>query len=329
LYVTDFNNHRIQKFDSSGTYLTQWGSYGTGNGQFKYPTGVAIDGSGNVYVAEYTNNRIQKFDSSGTYLTKWGSYGTDDGQFQLPLGVAVDGTGGVYVADNFSNRIQKFDSLGNYLTKWGSSGTGDGQFQFAFYVAVAASGNVYVSDAGNQRIQKFAPSSATTTNSVESTTTTTSVIPTTTTSALQTTTTTTINHEDYQDARITALETEIAQIKQALQSCGCTAPPTNINLSALKAIPSNEKVTLKWQTETETDNTGFNIWRAEGFQKINEEFIPALGSPVSGSEYDFVDQWVLNGKRYFYLLEDVATTGMSTFHGPVKATPRWIYGVGR
>jgi hypothetical protein len=52
-----------------------------------------------------------------------------------------------------------------------------------------------------------------------------------------------------------------------------------------------------------------------------------LGSAVSGSDYEFVDQWVLNGKRYFYLLEDIDSSGISTFHGPVKAVPRWIYEV--
>jgi hypothetical protein len=102
-----------------------------------------------------------------------------------------------------------------------------------------------------------------------------------------------------------------------------TAPPTNINLSVLDAVPSNERVILKWQTESETDNAGFNIWRADGFVKINNAVIPASGSAVSGSEYDFVDDWVLNGKRYFYLLEDIDTNGISTFHGPVNAVPRW------
>ena len=119
-------------------------------------------------------------------------------------------------------------------------------------------------------------------------------------------------------------------LRAALQQCqaelqACLNPPTRIELSTLAATPFDKKVILKWQTETETDNAGFNIWRAEGFQKMNESFIPALGSPVSGSEYNFVDEWVLNGKRYFYLLEDIDTNGISTFHGPVKATPRWIY----
>jgi hypothetical protein len=106
-----------------------------------------------------------------------------------------------------------------------------------------------------------------------------------------------------------------------------TAPPTNIKLSVLDAVPSNEQVLLQWKTETETGNAGFNVWRADNFVKINNALLPAFGSSVSGSEYDFVDQWVLNGKRYFYLLEDIDTSGISTFHGPVKAVPRWIYEV--
>src|SRR5206468_10221457 len=75
VYVADAGNNRIQKFDSTGTFLTTWGSFGSGNGQFNLLGGVATDGSGNVYVADDGNNRIQKFDSTGTFLTTWGSPG--------------------------------------------------------------------------------------------------------------------------------------------------------------------------------------------------------------------------------------------------------------
>ena len=91
-----------------GTFVTTWGSSGTGDGQFNAPLGVATDGNGNVYVADTNNNRIQKFDASGTFLTTSGSYGSGNGQFSNPIGVATDGSGNLYVADTNNNRIQKF-----------------------------------------------------------------------------------------------------------------------------------------------------------------------------------------------------------------------------
>ena len=100
------------------------------NAQFINPTGVAIDGLGNIYVVDSMNTCIQKFDSNGNYLGEWGSYGSGNGQFKWPYGVAVDGQGNVYVADTGNNRIQKFDSSGNYLGQWGSYGSGNGQFNW-------------------------------------------------------------------------------------------------------------------------------------------------------------------------------------------------------
>jgi sugar lactone lactonase YvrE len=139
----------------SYSFSAQWGSPGSGSGQFNQPHGVAVDSSGNVYVADYGNSRIQKFDSSGGYLTKWGGQGSGNGQFNYPSSVATDSSGNVYVADSENHRIQKFDSNGGYLTKWGTRGNSSGQFITAMSVAVDSSGNVYVADWGNHRIQKF------------------------------------------------------------------------------------------------------------------------------------------------------------------------------
>ena len=71
VFVLDDVDDRIQKFTDTGTFLTQWGSGGTGDGQFTTPFGIAVDGSGNVFVADAVNNRIQKFDSNGTCVTGW------------------------------------------------------------------------------------------------------------------------------------------------------------------------------------------------------------------------------------------------------------------
>jgi DNA-binding beta-propeller fold protein YncE len=62
VYVVDTANHRIQKFDSEGNFITKWGSQGDGDGEFRGPSGVAVDSSNNVYVSEQGHgSRIQKF----------------------------------------------------------------------------------------------------------------------------------------------------------------------------------------------------------------------------------------------------------------------------
>ncbi|MGA7436312.1 MAG: hypothetical protein WBW44_11960, partial [Solirubrobacterales bacterium] len=52
VYVADFDNDRIQKFTSEGTFITKWGGWGTGNGQFRGPNAIATDAAGNVYVTD-------------------------------------------------------------------------------------------------------------------------------------------------------------------------------------------------------------------------------------------------------------------------------------
>ena len=146
-------------------YVTKWGVYGSGNGEFDHPYDIAVDLSGCVYVVDITNNRIQKFEPNeitGNYdfVTKWGSLGSGDGQFDHPQGVAVDSSGHVYIADRYNHRIQKFTSSGTYLLQWGSLGSSNGQFTHPVGVFVDSSNYVYVADKHNNRIQKFASNGA-------------------------------------------------------------------------------------------------------------------------------------------------------------------------
>src|SRR5213592_879951 len=67
VYVADWSNNRIQKFTSTGTFVTTWGTSGYYAGQFQGPAGVAVDAGGNVYVADTHNHRVQKFTNNGTY----------------------------------------------------------------------------------------------------------------------------------------------------------------------------------------------------------------------------------------------------------------------
>src|SRR5450631_408342 len=67
-YVTEDYKSSVVKLTAEGSYLIQWGSYGSGNGQFEYSEGVAVDTSNNVYVVDANNHRVEKVDGNGNYL---------------------------------------------------------------------------------------------------------------------------------------------------------------------------------------------------------------------------------------------------------------------
>jgi DNA-binding beta-propeller fold protein YncE len=121
VYVCEYFGNRVQKFTSNGVYLAQWGTPGSGDGQFSGMSGIGHDGSGNIYVSENGNSRVQVFTNGGAFLTKWGTPGSGNGQFSYPAGNLVDGSGNVYVVENFNARVQKFGqpATPTTSTSWG------------------------------------------------------------------------------------------------------------------------------------------------------------------------------------------------------------------
>ncbi len=143
-----------------------------------------------------------------------------------------------------------------------------------------------------------------------------------TVSGINTNVTGQVSHLDVIDTVITSQDSsaEVAIICEKI---------TLIELSSFNAYPSNKEVLIKWVTESETDNAGFNLYRCasreEEYIKINDCLIPASGSPTEGSFYEIVDEDVENRKTYCYKLEDIDINGKSTLHEPVCATPRFIF----
>jgi sugar lactone lactonase YvrE len=142
-------------------FIRQWGSYGTDDGQFLFPHGIAIDSSGMIYTTDDDLDRITKFTGTGGFVTKWGGGGTLDGHFDGMTAIAVGPNQHVYVIDTGNNRVQEFTGDGFFVRKWGrnggdgSYGSGDGEFEIPIGIDVDTDGNVYVADLLNHRIQKF------------------------------------------------------------------------------------------------------------------------------------------------------------------------------
>ncbi len=154
ILVADTNNGRIEKFSSTGAFLSIIGMKGGGHGQLGEPNGIAVDRAGNIYVAEVgSNHRVQKLAPDGTFIAEW--KGPDLG-FYGPRRIAIGPDDSIYVVDQGHTRIVKFSPDGHVLSSWGSKGSGDGQFNDPTSVAVdSTSGKVYVADPINKRIQVF------------------------------------------------------------------------------------------------------------------------------------------------------------------------------
>lgn len=157
ILVNDWHNGRVQRFDTKGRFIHNFGDTGPASRQVHGPTGLAVDRQGNVYVSSWFNNTIQKFDNRGRWLMSIGSKGSGDGQLNGPARLTMDRDGNLVVADWGNNRVQTFSTDGRFLSKVGSQGREGGQFDQPVGVAVDNQGNLFVSDAANSRVQMFRP----------------------------------------------------------------------------------------------------------------------------------------------------------------------------
>ena len=196
LFIADTYNRRIRKVDSAGVISTVAGTgeftFGGGDrgdggpavdAQLATPSGMALDGAGNLFIADTYNNRIRKVDSAGvistiagsgeTGLIGGGGFSGDGGpaveaELYNPHSVALDGAGNLFIADTYNHRIRKVDSAGVISTVagsgeagfFGSGFSGDGgpataaRLNGAKGVAVDGAGNLFIADNGNHRIRK-------------------------------------------------------------------------------------------------------------------------------------------------------------------------------
>ncbi|MCS6907753.1 MAG: hypothetical protein RML93_07725 [Anaerolineales bacterium] len=85
----------------------------------------------------------------------------------------------------------------------------------------------------------------------------------------------------------------------------------------------NPQVVIEWETATEVDTVGFNLYRAaqpEGpYQKLNPSIIPSSSAALEGGSYHYIDANVMPGRVYYYQLEDIDDQGRTTLHPPIPA----------
>jgi sugar lactone lactonase YvrE len=194
IYIADFGNERIREVAAStGDISTVAGDGSLGysgdggaatSAELNQPTGVAVDGAGDVYVADYANDRVRAVGGNAYSLPGPGLINTlagdgvggysgdggraDNAEIYQPTGVAVDASGNVYIADQFNQRVRKVTASTGKISTVAGDGTGgysgDGgiatsaEMQNPNGVAVDSAGNIYIADTYNNRIRKVTAS---------------------------------------------------------------------------------------------------------------------------------------------------------------------------
>jgi DNA-binding beta-propeller fold protein YncE/tetratricopeptide (TPR) repeat protein len=153
IYIADTDAHRVVVLDQSGKPVLTWGSKGDQNGQFKDPSGIAVDEQGNVYVADGGNGRIQVFDDSGAFLRGFGAKGSGPKQFSDPGGISV-AQGLLYVADAGNSRVQVLTTGGIFLGQITGTTKKD-EMKVPVDVAVDAQNRIYVLDSDMNKVRVF------------------------------------------------------------------------------------------------------------------------------------------------------------------------------
>ena len=119
VYVADFGNHRIQRFDRTLSFVSalstrdaeeQWTRFG-------YPTDITLSRLGSLFICDSENGRIVKVDAANRVETAFGGFGGGAGRLQHPVQVECGPSDWIYVLD--PPRVVVFDSFGNFLTTLG------------------------------------------------------------------------------------------------------------------------------------------------------------------------------------------------------------------
>ncbi|CAF1001684.1 unnamed protein product [Didymodactylos carnosus] len=165
LYVSDFNNHRVQYWAyGSTTGVTVAGGHGIGNAtnQLNHSSTLSVDSNGNMFIGDSYNFRVQYWSNgstSGQSVAANNGYGANLNQIKYSDGLYVNfaSSNAIYTSDNGNYRIMKWapNATTGSVVFGGTTGTGLNQLYGASTIDFDSSGNLYIADSGNHRILKY------------------------------------------------------------------------------------------------------------------------------------------------------------------------------
>jgi hypothetical protein len=115
VFVADYGNHRIERFDRALSFISSLSTRDSDNPneRFGYPSDVALSRQGDLYICDTENSRIVKVDQTNKVERTFGDFGAGKGRLTMPRKVGLGPKDAIYVLDGA--RVAVFDAFGNYL----------------------------------------------------------------------------------------------------------------------------------------------------------------------------------------------------------------------
>ena len=155
IYVADYSNHRMQKFNTEGEFVAAVGGSGSNQLQFGYPIGIVYNRrDNNLYVAGHSNHRIQVLTTDLRFVRSFGTQGSGNGQLLSPFNIAFDDANNLYVTDYSNHRVQVLTTEGQFLRTFKQKANGQ-QLKCPWAIAIDSSNTVYVSEDGPNCVSVF------------------------------------------------------------------------------------------------------------------------------------------------------------------------------
>jgi DNA-binding beta-propeller fold protein YncE len=159
----------LDKFDRQGRFLGEVARFrtGSGRGELRSPSGVAVDDAGDFFVPDAERHRIVKFNAQGRFLAELGAEGTAEGELFGPRDVEIGADGRILVADTENHRVQVWNPDGSFVAAFGAEASEDdespylpkgsraGEFFRPLGVTFDQEGKILVADTNNHRIQRL------------------------------------------------------------------------------------------------------------------------------------------------------------------------------
>jgi sugar lactone lactonase YvrE len=160
VFVVDYNNQRLERYDKELNYISSYYSDETQNEslQFGYPAAIGFSTIGELFLADHEFNRVLRIDSFGKPKSSFGDFNWGEGRLARPAKILIDANRKIFVSDSTADEIVEYDYYGNFLQRFGAGVLRDPAGMARLRAegrGQRASDLLFVADRGNHRVVCF------------------------------------------------------------------------------------------------------------------------------------------------------------------------------